>query len=71
MPPEEFITLLPRDLDVTICNIPFVSVIEAALTETWTRDPFDRMIVAQARAGGGKLISPNRKILEHFDQAVW
>jgi PIN domain nuclease of toxin-antitoxin system len=37
----------------------------------WTRDPFDRLIVANALADGAKLITADQVILRHFDQAVW
>ncbi len=69
--PAEFQTILRRDFDVTVCTLPFQAVIEASYDETWTRDPFDRLIVAQAKLGGGKLITRDRRIREHFASALW
>lgn len=69
--PAEFLTILRRDFEVTVCSLPFHLVVEASLGETWTRDPFDRLIVAQAKIGGGKLITRDRRIREHFTDAVW
>ena len=33
---------------LAVCRLPFASVLEYALNQAWTRDPFDRLIVAQA-----------------------
>jgi PIN domain nuclease of toxin-antitoxin system len=40
----------------------FHDVAHAALSESWTRDPFDRLIVAHARLLGAPLISHDRQI---------
>ncbi len=37
----------------------------------WTRDPFDRMIVAQASLDNANLLTKDRVIREHFDAATW
>lgn len=39
---------------------------------TWTRDPFDRLLVAHARLRGWKLATADSKVLDHLDasQAV-
>ena len=39
--------------------------------ELWTRDPFDRLIVAQARLQGAHLVSADRRIAENFKLTVW
>ena len=38
---------------------------------TWTRDPFDRVIVANAALNGNILISKDQNILEHYIHARW
>lgn len=50
---------------------PLAAVIEAAMGHGWTRDPFDRMIVAQAQAAGASLATADRKILGAWDGALW
>lgn len=51
---------------------PFSAVIHAALFETWTRDPFDRVIVAHARADRmSGLVTSDSKILENYPNVVW
>jgi acetylornithine deacetylase/succinyl-diaminopimelate desuccinylase-like protein len=46
-------------------------VVPVGDTAAWTRDPFDRLIVANAMADGATLITADRVILRHFDQAIW
>jgi PIN domain nuclease of toxin-antitoxin system len=50
----------------------FVAVIHTALFETWTRDPFDRVIVAHARTDGmSLLVTSDEKIRENYPRSVW
>jgi PIN domain nuclease of toxin-antitoxin system len=40
--------------------------------EAWSRDPFDRIIVALAKVNGlAWLISADEEIAEHYPQTVW
>src|SRR5580704_2568316 len=41
---------LRTQLGVRVCNHSFADLAETALFESWTRDPFDLLIVAQAKA---------------------
>ena len=38
---------------------------------TWTRDPFDRIIVAQAKIRNSALVTRDREIRLHYSKAVW
>lgn len=58
-------------LPVHIDQTPFERVSEAASTQVWTRDPFDRLIVGQALVAGGWLVTADEKIREHFPSAIW
>jgi PIN domain nuclease of toxin-antitoxin system len=69
--PEEIFAALRRDIGLKVCPISFQDVIRAALDEAWTRDPFDRLIVAQARAGDGKLITKDRRIRAAYSASMW
>jgi PIN domain nuclease of toxin-antitoxin system len=69
--PDEVLPVLQRDIGLTVCPIPFSEVVRAAYVESWTRDPFDRLIVSQAKAGKGKLISKDRKIRAAYGRAIW
>ena len=69
--PEQWLAMLKRDFDVTLCALPLQRVINESYSLQWTRDPFDRLIVAQAIAGAGKLITRDRRVLANFSGAVW
>jgi PIN domain nuclease of toxin-antitoxin system len=62
---------LQAALGLRICDAPFPAVARAAESETWTRDPFDRMIVAQASLREAPLITRDRVLHQHYDRAVW
>jgi PIN domain nuclease of toxin-antitoxin system len=38
---------------------------------TWTRDPFDRIITAQAHIAQAALATKDRTIRQNYDRAVW
>lgn len=62
---------LSAPLPLRICDQPFSVVVEAAQQENWTRDPFDRLIVAQARCLDAALISRDRRIQANYENAFW
>jgi PIN domain nuclease of toxin-antitoxin system len=37
----------------------------------WTRDPFDRVIIAQAEVESVSLLSRDQPMRDHFKRAVW
>lgn len=49
----------------------FSLVVLAALPLTWTRDPFDRLIAAQAICDDAVLITKDRTIRQHCPNALW
>lgn len=63
--------VLRRDLDLETCKLALASVVGAALEQTWTRDPFDRLIVAQAAHGKASLLTADSNILSHYPAAFW
>ena len=42
-----------------------------SVKETWTPDPFDRLIVAQARLLDASLITKDELIHKHYKKAIW
>src|SRR5579863_1841432 len=61
-----------HETGVQMCELPFSAVVEAGLTEGWTRDPFDRLIVANAKANGfAWLISSDEKIAKSYPRTAW
>lgn len=61
-----------REVNVRVCELSFAAVANAALDEKWTRDPFDRVIVAHAKANGfAQLVSADEAIAKHYPRTVW
>ena len=53
--PRAIVTELKRQLGLTVQDVPFEAVAKQAADIEWTRDVFDRMIVAQAAMDGSPL----------------
>ncbi len=62
---------LEGKIGLKTCARPFLEVIHLASNQIWTRDPFDRIITAQAAVGGNTLITKDDSILTNYPQAVW
>ena len=58
-------------LGVSVCEIPFPRIVHEASRLTWTRDPFDRIIVAHAAVTSSVLLTRDRSILDHYPLARW
>jgi PIN domain nuclease of toxin-antitoxin system len=68
---QKILAELQESLALSICDLPFAQVSIAALQQKWTRDPFDRLIVAQAFSRGARLVTKDRYIRRYFKDAVW
>lgn len=62
---------LADKIALEICGKNFQEVVRNAIQQTWTRDPFDRMITAQAALGNDTLITKDRLIHAHYPHAIW
>lgn len=72
VPPQAILVKLNAEIGLTLCDHSFAMIGEIALGETWTRDPFDRMIVAHAKANGvAPLLSKDEAIRENYRNARW
>ena len=58
-------------MDVTVSTASIADVARAASHLSWTREPWDRLIVANAIADGAKLVTADTHIRKHFADAVW
>ena len=70
-PPDFVIGALEADLAVRLTEDPISAVIGRAIHIRWTRDVFDRLLVATAQLHGARFITRDRRIRDHFDRAVW
>ena len=53
------------------CNKDFNTIIAGALEMSWTRDPFDRIIVSNAAIDTNVFVSKDQNILENYKHAIW
>ena len=68
---SKVVSALAQDVGLRICELPFRLVVEHALKENWGRDPFDRLIVANAKARNAPLVTKDERIRHHYPSAVW
>jgi PIN domain nuclease of toxin-antitoxin system len=62
---------LSSEIGLAVCRLPFTSVLEHAVEQSWTRDPFDRLIVAQAKANEAALVTKDAEIRGHYKRSIW
>lgn len=68
---DEVIEMLVGSVGLAQTEDPMAEVVLQAMDLEWTRDPFDRLLVATARLHRAPLITKDQTILEHFSGAVW
>ena len=72
LPAADIRRKLEVEAGVTVCDLGFPLIAETALRENWTRDPFDRLITAHARANSlAWLVTSDRRIREAYPRAIW
>jgi YD repeat-containing protein len=64
-------TALTEDWAIETLDANLTAVTEAAMPLAWTRDPFDRLIVAHAIHDHAQLLTSDENILKHFPSARW
>lgn len=72
LPSRDVRLKVEHEIGVRVCDLSFASVANVVVDERWTRDPFDRIIVAQAKANGiALLLSSDEEIARHYPRTVW
>jgi PIN domain nuclease of toxin-antitoxin system len=69
--PDQILGALTSDYGVTITADPMDRLVPLAMPLSWTRDPFDRLLVATALLHEAPLITRDARIQEYFAGAVW
>lgn len=62
---------LEETMGLGIPNDSYFDVITEAGHVSWTRDPFDRLLVAHARLRGIPLLTKDAVLREHYGRCVW
>lgn len=58
-------------LGLTVCDASFVAVAHLADDLAWTRDPFDRLIVAHAALHNAPLVTKDGTLHQNYPRCVW
>ena len=58
-------------MGLKVCDKEFNAIVSQALLFSWTRDLFDRVIVANAGLNDDILISKDPNVLAHYPHARW
>jgi PIN domain nuclease of toxin-antitoxin system len=62
---------LRKSIGLEVADTSLIELASAAVDIKWTRDPFDRLIAAQAILADAPLLTADRTILEHLPLATW
>lgn len=72
LPSQDIYVKLQHETGVHVCDVDFPSIASMIVGEKWTRNPFDRIIVAHAKANGlAPLISADQEIQQHYPRTIW
>ena len=69
--PDEIISILQKDFALVSSTNSQSEIISQAINLDFTRDPFDRIIVADAMLNDSILITKDQTILDFYDKALW
>jgi PIN domain nuclease of toxin-antitoxin system len=69
---SQILSDLNQQIGVSVCQLPIGVVMNSALRLKWTREPGDRIIVANAIANNeAPLVTSDRRIHEQYPNAIW
>jgi PIN domain nuclease of toxin-antitoxin system len=71
IPADSILEDLDLRIGLKLDGLSFARVVRQSLKENWTRDPFDRLIVSQARIRQIPLLTRDRTIRDHYKKAQW
>lgn len=69
--PTILIADLSSRIGLRVCERAFEAIVSQAMSLSWTRDPFDRLIVANASLNDNFLVTKDKTILENYSHARW
>ncbi len=62
---------LSNRIGLKVCDKDFNLIISKSLAINWTRDPFDRIITANAHLNNNILVTKDKNILANYIYAKW
>ena len=69
--PVEVLGTLAGSIELRRSDLPLARIASRACALDWTRDPFDRLIAAEAQVAGAALVTKDEAILRNLANAVW
>ena len=70
-PTAAVVASLSAGAGLQVSKASFAACVDVALDLTWTRDPFDRLIVGAAVAERAPLVTADRVVREHHAGCLW
>ena len=68
---DKILYALKQAIGLQVCQLSLDEIVERATLMTWTRDPFGRLIVANAMVEGRPLLTKDKLIHRHYKHALW
>lgn len=69
--PDTIISFLKAEINLKLCDENLHSIMTEALLYEWTRDPFDKLITANASTDNNLLITKDDSIRDNYEYAVF
>ncbi|MCF6335101.1 MAG: PIN domain-containing protein [Spirochaetales bacterium] len=69
--PDTIICYLEDEIGLKRCDHKLSGIITESFLHDWTRDPFDRLITANASFMDDNLLTKDEKILKNYKNAIW
>jgi len=69
--PAEILESLSASIGLSVCDKSFLQIISESISLEWTRDPFDRIIVANAIVNDAILLTKDSRIQANYSKACW
>lgn len=70
-PPAEILADLRETIGLRESNPDLSRIVDSALGIRWTRDTFDRLIVAEAMSSNADLVTKDARIRDNYERAIW
>jgi PIN domain nuclease of toxin-antitoxin system len=70
-PAPVMLAALRQSIGLEVADVSLRELSSVAIGLSWTRDPFDRMIAAQAIIADAPLLTADRAILANLPLATW
>lgn len=68
--PVDILGVLADSIDLKLDDISMGDIVDEAIAEKWTRDPFDRLIVAHAKKRNAILVSADHTIAKNYKKTL-